>query len=156
MCLWLFCHSNNCSEWSLGLHCVEKVVKNVNLLLKLVLGVQKAMLLELQQASAYNITEDWIWPYCKCLNPLFFLFFFTTRSVQQTLESSVLLLARKPQRNYWWDLCSFPLWLYLWQYCNHIGPKWMFNCIWVLDPKNIFNLIKPIAWSLCWCNIEMC
>jgi len=36
----------------------EKVVKNVNLLLKPLLGWQKAMLFELQQISAYNITED--------------------------------------------------------------------------------------------------
>lgn len=81
---------------------LEEVVKNVNLLFQLVLGWQEAMLLELQQASVYNITDDWIWPHCKCLNLV--LFFLTIRFVLQTLASSVLLLARKPQRKFWWDL----------------------------------------------------
>ncbi len=110
------------TQWSCVVHVrvcdlsVEEVVKNFNLLLQLVLGWQGAMLLELQQASVYNITEDWIGPHCKCLNLV--VLFLTIRFVLQTLASSVLLLARKPQRKFWWDLlCSSCA--YLEQYCSH-------------------------------------
>ncbi len=111
------------TQWSCVVHVrvcdlsVEEVVKNFNLLLQLVLGWQEAMLLELQQASVYNITEDWIWPHCKCLNLV--VLFLTIRFVLQTLASSVLCWPGSHRENSGETCCVSSCACTLEQYCSH-------------------------------------
>ncbi len=111
------------TQWSCVVHVcvcdlsVEEVVKNFNLLLQLVLGWQEAMLLELQQASVYNITEDWIGPHCKCLNLVVFVPHHQVCAANFGEFCSIV--GQEATEKILVRLAVFLLCLYLEQYCSH-------------------------------------